>query len=410
MMPSDQQPKLPLWIFLATDAVLMFTAWFIATSSARPLSASVILTIAACVIFGALIATVPLIAYYERVKNETLDDRQRALETLATTVASSAQQISIAANGLHEITELANRNVKSAEQLPQKLQEKIASFKAQLDSANADDREELEKEVATLRAGEGDRLESAADKIAKAIAELTKLESSAQKHLAASTEALTKATAALAALQADVALPKPSRKPRAEEPAPESPAIPDPNPQSEIRNPQLLEPAPIPATAIPEIVAVVPDSANPISGTAPLPAEEARPARKRAPRKSKPEVPGESSLPLEAEAPAAEHPPAASDASPGEESVPSPDGITRLNVTAYIGIGNRLFIRGHGPGLNPDKGVPLQFVSIGKWRWESFEVTGPVQFKLYKNDDTECAALGSRTIDPGQQQEVTATF
>ncbi len=92
------------------------------------------------------------------------------------------------------------------------------------------------------------------------------------------------------------------------------------------------------------------------------------------------------------------------------ENVISSDGATRLLVTAYIGIGNRLFIRGEGPGLSWDKGVPLQFVSIGKWRWETADATAPVKFKLYKNDEFECTALGSQSLNPEHQQEVTATF
>jgi hypothetical protein len=86
------------------------------------------------------------------------------------------------------------------------------------------------------------------------------------------------------------------------------------------------------------------------------------------------------------------------------------DGATRLLVTAYIGIGNRLFIRGEGPGLSWEKGVPLQFVSIGKWRWEADGASAPVKFKLYKNDQVECVSLGERDLAPGHQQEVTATF
>ena len=92
------------------------------------------------------------------------------------------------------------------------------------------------------------------------------------------------------------------------------------------------------------------------------------------------------------------------------ERVLSSDGATRLLVTAYIGIGNRLFIRGEGPGLSWEKGVPLQFVSIGKWRWETSDASAPVQFRLYKNDDVECSALGTQTLEPGHQQEVTAAF
>ena len=88
----------------------------------------------------------------------------------------------------------------------------------------------------------------------------------------------------------------------------------------------------------------------------------------------------------------------------------NPSASTRLLVTAYIGIGNRLFIRGEGPGLSWDKGVPLQFVSIGKWRWETNDASAPVQFKLFKNDDLECSALGAQSLDPGHQQEITAAF
>ena len=88
----------------------------------------------------------------------------------------------------------------------------------------------------------------------------------------------------------------------------------------------------------------------------------------------------------------------------------SADGATRLLVTAYIGIGNRLFIRGEGPGLSWERGVPLQFVSIGKWRWESAEATAPVKFKVLKNDEVESANLGTGAIEAGQQQEVTASF
>jgi hypothetical protein len=88
----------------------------------------------------------------------------------------------------------------------------------------------------------------------------------------------------------------------------------------------------------------------------------------------------------------------------------SADGITRLIVTAYIGIGNKLHIRGDGPGLSWDKGIPLQFISIGKWRWESPDADAPINFKLYKNDEIECAALGRQTLRPGHQHEVPANF
>lgn len=88
----------------------------------------------------------------------------------------------------------------------------------------------------------------------------------------------------------------------------------------------------------------------------------------------------------------------------------SNDGFTRLIATAYIGIGNKLFIRGDGPGLRRDKGVPLQFISIGKWRWESAELLFPAKVRLYKNDQVECTTLGEFALDPGHHHEVNANF
>jgi len=54
--------------------------------------------------------------------------------------------------------------------------------------------------------------------------------------------------------------------------------------------------------------------------------------------------------------------------------------------------------------------VALQFVSIGKWRWESAELLFPVKAKLYKNDQLECIAVGEIELEPGHHHEVNATF
>src|SRR5262249_55811087 len=107
-----------------------------------------------------------------------------------------------------------------------------------------------------------------------------------------------------------------------------------------------------------------------------------RPARKRAPKKPTVETVADLPLGLSSDEPSDEAPMTNSD---GIERVITSDGATRLIATAYIGIGNRLFIRGEGPGLSWEKGVPLQFVSIGKWRWETADATATIKFKLFKN-------------------------
>ena len=487
MMSSSPSPKLPKWIFFLADAILLLTAWFIASRSTGALSATAITAITACVIVGAIVGTVPLLLHYEREKNETLDDRQRALEALALTLTTAAEQIGIAAQGLHEIAELTRKNLQQAEALPQQLGAKVAALQAQLNTERDEEREELKKDLTTLRAIESEQLAATATKVQHAAAELGKLEAAAQKSLAVSQAALASIEAKLAAgtsaalaevesrLAARAASTLAAIEATRRAPAPEAdggesrpkhplrratdvgraitPVVPptaapfaghltatestetpaeSPQPEAAAESPSREEPKPEPmpeakpaetpaAEAPVEPVVAVPAPAAAAPATeadaAPAVVAEPKPKKPRAPRKPKPAEP---SAPLdlgiaEAAAPVVAAVSAADDFSqvppnePVEKSI-SADGATRLLVTAYIGIGNRLFIRGDGPGLTWDKGVPLQFVSIGKWRWETAEATAPVQFKLYKNDDLECAALGAQTLESGSQQEVTATF
>lgn len=549
MSLPDQTPRLPKLPFLVGDAILVVVAWFIVYQSDTPLTANAIAAVTACVAVGALLGVVPFLADYARKQDEALDDRQRGLESLARTVNTAAEQIGIAANGLNEITDLLHKNLKHAEQLPHKLQEKIAEFNAQLDNAREDDREELEKEIAELRSSETERLQAAAEKIHKSVGELTKLDTAAQKLLTERNEqaerartAATKAqmdsaaalneavsavvrtlgeakekalsdietrladrsAAAVAAIEASataavakIAAPAPAAEPSpapgaAPSGAPPEVAAPPRRPRKARREeavaaeptpanasaepaaaPSAIEPATPPVAeptaepAVPvteaEAATTIAPAATPEPLTSPEPADASangQPAESTppaAPESAAPEVPADSGIPAEtatssepteetavteeSPSPAMERPArkrarkAAADApndltlelgggefsSPDADDTPvtssevierviSSDGATRLIATAYIGIGNRLFIRGEGPGLSWEKGVPLQFVSIGKWRWETSEATEPFQVKLYKNDELECSALGTLTLDPGHQQEVTAKF
>jgi hypothetical protein len=506
-MKPASSPQLPRWIFFTMDAVLLAAAAFIASQSPRPLSNGAIFAVVGCVIVAAILGTIPLLVNYEREKNETLDERQRALEALAQTVAAAAEQIGIAANGLHTVVELAHKNLKQAEQLPHKLQDKMAEFQSLMANSDDTEKEELEKELVALRSSESERLEGISDRIAKSTADLGKLETAAQKNLAATQEAMTKldeklrATlgtfdAKLAALEktaarssstanpseralaAAVANPTAESAPASAKPSdaetPSKSSVASPSKVSrssrveeisdaapaEMASPvQQVEIKELPPVKLQKIVPVAPgtrppskitsngtshapiESAPPIPPAPDTPVAAANPPRKRSEKKSSDTPPAvvvkenfgahQPALVLEMDSSTtatavASRPPMAKPAAAAagadaeftqvspDEAAPSvavaADGATRLLVTAYIGIGNRLFIRGSGPGLSWDKGVPLQFVSIGKWRWETSDATTPVKFKLYKNDETECAALGGQSLAPGHQQELTATF
>ncbi len=536
---ASSSAKLPLWIFFVTDAALLGAAGFLASRAARPLSGETVFLITALVLAGALVALVPLVARYERIKNETLDDRQRALETLARTLTAAAEQISIATAGLDEITGLTQKNLKKTEQL-------TTAFTASATAAPA---------TAKPDTGSHDPLAAAANQLTQAAARLAQLEATTRETLAQITAtpasqplATTptgldeKLAATLAALDAKIAalsaavvaptasaetnetrrprkvrreeapietvstsvLPEPPPEPIAPPPAP-APVEPAPAPVVEFTAPapeptpeptpapvaELTEPAPTPANLSPEIIPASAATETPAPAPAPsstseptpepvlenLVAEAPKTPRKRAPKKlpapagetasastaeltpspapavtpspveiatpaepvaadsvvadSITPTPEPAHAPASVPAPAPATPPAVDEfvqfapdefpsASPvAEFKLHSPDatvssvtadGATRLLATAYIGIGNRLFIRGEGPGLSWEKGIPLAFVSIGKWRWETTETAATVTFKLYKNDTVECTALGEQSIAPGHLTEVTAAF
>jgi hypothetical protein len=72
-------------------------------------------------------------------------------------------------------------------------------------------------------------------------------------------------------------------------------------------------------------------------------------------------------------------------AAPG--SAPGATG-TALIVNLMIGIGNKPFVRGTGPGLSQDKGVPMGFLGIGRWQWVSPDPEAPATVEVWKNDQS----------------------
>ncbi|MBC2592970.1 hypothetical protein H5P28_01730 [Ruficoccus amylovorans] len=87
----------------------------------------------------------------------------------------------------------------------------------------------------------------------------------------------------------------------------------------------------------------------------------------------------------------------------------SPKGATVLVAQVLIGIGNKPYVRGIGPGLSPDEGVPMEFLEIGKWQWTAPDGEEPISCRIYKND--EIPADGDMIeLEPGQRRTVSPTF
>ena len=270
--------------------------------------------------------------------------------------------------------------IAAAEAVASRLLERTAAFR------------QLEQELDSSLQQRIDQLNAAARAIATAAPAPYQSTASATEAASTTEPAATEAPSAEGALAAGVpvmqltAFPRVKREPpfeRAPEQTPDNSATP--------------------------IAAVEIASAPAAASAAPAPASEAPSSEatpKREPRrKSSARTVGEAVLPGFAE------PEIVYDAEPSAHSAPSKtaDGATRLLVTAYIGIGNKVFVRGEGPGLSWEKGVPMEFISIGKWTWAAADPSAPVKIQLYKNDDLP--AQGDPIVIPaGHHIDATPVF
>jgi hypothetical protein len=402
-------------VYLAIDAGLLLTAFIIVFSAKNPYAPLPFVTAVLCVVLAAIIGFVPFLLEFIVDQREIVAAERAKVVDQAQRLHTATESLARAASQIKAVEEAVHKAATNAENLPYRMQEKLAEFNEALATKDNEEREVLERELEELRAANSNNLKGVADKIAKATTDWSALEASTRKQLTAAQDASAKLNdqlkATLAQLESRLAeIPKLVASASVAAPAAVAVSAPVAAPEAPAPEPAapVAEPAPEPST--PSVIESVT-----LTETVATPVEDAKPKKPRAPRKPKPEdtlaamsaePAAETSSGVEA-APAA----ASSEESPAAsvESSVSSDGATRLLVTAYIGIGNKLFIRGDGPGLSWDKGVPMQFVSIGKWGWASHDVATPIACKLYKNDDT-AALSGEIFLEPGKHVEVTALF
>ena len=436
-MNLEPAPRLSKTVFLVIDAVLLITAFLIVYFSKNPYAPLPFVSAVLCVVLAALVGLIPFLIDYAADSAEYVQaERERVAEHVQR-LHAAGESLTRAAAQIKAVEEAVHKAAHTAENLPYRMQEKLAEFNEALAAKEEGDREALEQELTELRAANTDQLKSVADRIHKATTDWAALETATRKQLtAAQAGALTAAETALAKVQnaandtADrfdtrlkTALTTLEAKLATLESViiPPSRPAPTPEPVKAVTPTPEATPPTAPATAPTTIFESVAVHETDGPGDSAPASEEHKPKKPRAPRRPKPEdaTPaagssanfGESVSSAASDEGATEragNDESAAAAAPAEAAASS-DGATRLLATAYIGIGNKLFIRGDGPGLSWDKGVPMQFVSIGKWGWATHDAAAPVRCTLYKNDDT-AALTGEITLEPGKHVEVTAFF
>jgi hypothetical protein len=79
-----------------------------------------------------------------------------------------------------------------------------------------------------------------------------------------------------------------------------------------------------------------------------------------------------------------------------------------VDIKTDVGFGNTVFLRGSGGGLNWEKGLPLECVDAGTWRWTG-QIQNAMQFKPLVND--EVWSVGENfTVNPGDSVKVKPSF
>ena len=87
----------------------------------------------------------------------------------------------------------------------------------------------------------------------------------------------------------------------------------------------------------------------------------------------------------------------------------APGGMTTVIAKVMIGIGNKPFVRGEGPGLSWEEGVPMNFLEIGKWAWSPSRKNASVTIQIYRNDEDPDQS-GKHEVKPGEKFEITPDF
>ena len=80
--------------------------------------------------------------------------------------------------------------------------------------------------------------------------------------------------------------------------------------------------------------------------------------------------------------------PTATASTPAAKAAPAqPKAATTLSAKVDIGFGNMLYIRGEGPGLNWNRGVPMDCVAADEWVWSTKSARSSFSCKVLINDE-----------------------
>jgi|GEM_PF-3937179 len=378
-MPEKQNTILPKWPFLAGDVVLVLLGCFIVIASPKPMTTLAITACALSILLGTLIYVTPyLIEHFTAQQNIKLN-QVKAEKSLLKVIELASEVLSRTENVQAELME----TVLVTKQLPSKLQgstevlnEVVSGLEKSGIVSLIDELRKIAKaDNLSAKKGSEPVLESIKESIADIHSDILK---TLETKLSAQTTLIQQVEADLAELKAwrKELLPESSNEsPYVETDASNDDEFEDYSSDNEDEDQAEA------ATNIENFGEEITSGDEGISES------------ENESNNEKTALKDETKEPLH-------------DNTSDSESI---DGSTRLLVGAFIGISNKLFIRGEGPGLSWDKGVPMDLIGIGKWEWKTFEASQPVACKVLINDD-QWTNDEDIILHPGTTKDTTASF
>jgi hypothetical protein len=83
--------------------------------------------------------------------------------------------------------------------------------------------------------------------------------------------------------------------------------------------------------------------------------------------------------------------------------------VTQVKAYVDVGLGNTLFLRGEGPGLSWEAGVPMQWTGEGCWSWSAEAAGQEITFKVLINDQ-HWSGGDNLKVAPGETTSFTPAF
>jgi len=367
---THSPPTVVKWPFFAGDGLCITTMAAILALTDRPLTGGVTVAVVVCLLVGAILAIIPYLIEYEGRLRVAEASAHASIEIQVRKAAGFAEQLNHSVSRSQATAEEIEKVLASNEESMEKLAELVENIDQWTAGDNAPGGSDGSKSAESLKL-----IEAELQKLIRTTVDLAGREHLTPDHLQSALADLN-----LRLVTAIERLIETSSNPR---------------PGSELAgaNDQT-------AGAVPETDNTDPPKPDPFNQTA------------QAEKSELPENPtvetkggeGGSSAISQVDSLLEQSEPAE-----GEPHFTFNEKSTSLIATAYIGIGNKLFLRGDGPGLSWEEGVPMQFLSIGKWGWSTLEVDGTVTCRIYKNDD-EPAIDGDIVLNPAELKEISPRF